>query len=316
MKSANWFDFKDCEISGWSYLGRLSISLFLYFLVVPGIWLAASTSYKRARSINWSKETATLVAVLMSLYAPLNIIAGEFDWPILNLFSLALAILHFILLFKNGNKESLFEFSDIDKEPTMNIDFTSGFEENKEIEDVENNSYEEVESIVYKKAISQKWDDSEKQKTIKDSTVTIHGDESVDDLIELVVNSERPTGIIALITLTTQLNRPATYSVFCFRLKNEQPGLFAKGKDVLKRALFEVPGDFLLKEKLNLRAKVVKVMLYNNLDTMAGLLDSKPLNRYDDDRVRAECVLLKSTFDLTKGPAIESLNRFKIAKLF
>ena len=110
------------------------------------------------------------------------------------------------------------------------------------------------------------------------------------------------------------MNRPATYSVFCFRLKNEQPGLFAKGKDVLKRALFEVPGDFLLKEKLNLRAKVVKVMLYNNLDTMAGLLDSKPLNRYDDDRVRAECVLLKSTFDLTKGPAIESLNRFKIAK--
>ena len=314
MKRGNWFDFKDCRISGWSYLGRLIVSQLLYLLVVPGIWLAASTSYKRARSFNWSKETATLVSVLISLYVPLNLIAGEFDEPVLNMFSLALTILHFTLLFKNGNKVSLNEFSDIGDESTMDVDFTSGFEESDEIEDEENHSSTEVESILNKTAISQKWEDSEKQKTSNDSIVTIQGDESVDDLIELVSSSERPIGIIALIALTTQMNRPATYSVFSYRLKNEYPELFAKGLDVLKQSLFEVPVSFTLKEKLNLRTKVVKVMLYNNLGTMAGLLDSKPLNRYDDDRVRAECILLKSSFDLKKSPAIESLNRFKIAK--
>jgi hypothetical protein len=314
MKKGNWFDFKDCRISGWSYLGRLIVSQFLYLLIVPGIWLAASTSYKRARSFNWSKETATLIAVLMSLYVPLNIIAGEFDEPVLNLFSLALAILHLTLLFKDGNKETLYEFSDLGDESTIDVDFNSGFDESDEIEDEKNSSSTEVESILNKTAISQKWEDSEKQKTSSEKIVAIKGDETVDDLIELVSGSERPTNIIALIALTTQMNRPATYYVFSYRLKSEYPELFAKGLDVLKQSLFEVPVSFTLKEKLNLRTKVVKVMLYNNLGTMAGLLDSKPLNRYNDDRVRAECVLLKSAFDLKKGPAIESLNRFKIAK--
>ena len=314
MKKGNWFDFKDCRISGWSYLGRLIVSQFLYLLIVPGIWLAASTSYKRARSFNWSKETSTLVAVLISLHVPLNIIAGEFDEPVLNLFSLALVILHLTLLFKDGNKKTLYEFSDLGDGSTINVDFNSGFDESDEIEDEENYSSAEVESVLNKTAISQKWEDSEKQKTSNDSIVTIQGDESVDDLIELVSSSERPTSIIALIALTTQMNRPATYYVFSYRLKNEYPELFSKGIDVLKQSLFEVPGEFTLKEKFNLRAKVVRVMFYNKLDTMVDLLDTKPLDRYNEDRVRAECVLLKSTFDLKKGPAIESLNRFKIAK--
>ena len=123
MKGGNWFDFKECKISCWSYLGRLIVAQFLYVLIVPGIWLAASTSYKRARSFDWSKETATLVAVLMSLYLPLNFIAGEIDEPILGWFSLSLAILHFTLLFKNGNKDSLYEFSDIDDESTIDVDY-------------------------------------------------------------------------------------------------------------------------------------------------------------------------------------------------
>ena len=68
-------------------------------------------------------------------------------------------------------------------------------------------------------------------------------------MIELVSGSERPTNIIALIALTTQMNRPATYSVFSYRLKNEYPELFAKGLDVLKQSLFEVPGEFHVKGK-------------------------------------------------------------------
>ena len=42
---------------------------------------------------------------------------------------------------------------------------TSGFDESDEIEDEENHSSTEVESVLNKTAISQKWEDSEKQKT-------------------------------------------------------------------------------------------------------------------------------------------------------
>lgn len=314
MKGVNWFDFKECKLSGWSYLGRLIVAQFLYILIVPGIWLAASTSYKRARCFDWSKETATLVAVLMSLYVPLNLIAGEIDEPNLAWFSLALAILHFTLLFKNGNKGSLYEFSDIDDESTIDVDFTSKAGDSVEIKAEEKHSSTEVESVFDKTIISQKWKESEKQKSKKEGVVSINREDSVDDLLDKVLSASMPLSILTLISLTTKINRPATFAVFSFRLKNEYPSIHELGKDFVDNTLFKIPAKFTLKEKLNTRSKVVRVMMFNQLQIMAELLDNKPLNRFDDSRVNAECVLLKSTFNLKKGPAIESLNRFKIAK--
>ena len=47
-KKTNWFDFKESKITGWGYLGRIITANFLLILVIPGLWLIASTAYKRS----------------------------------------------------------------------------------------------------------------------------------------------------------------------------------------------------------------------------------------------------------------------------
>lgn len=104
-KKTNWFDFKESKITGWGYLGRSLLGYLLLILVIPGIWLIASTAYKRARSFNWSKESSVICCILMCILWPLNLISNgagmdsEFF-----IFILPLQILHLVLLFKNGNK--------------------------------------------------------------------------------------------------------------------------------------------------------------------------------------------------------------------
>lgn len=320
MRRVNWFDFKDSEISGLGYLGRLIVAQFLFLLIIPGFWLVASTSYKRARSFDWSKESSTLVAVLMSAYVPLNISAGEFDEPILSLFSLALAILHFTLLFKNGNKENLTVFAEESslrqKDDNLELDFSLQENEMAVIEKhIESDVIDDaLVSPLSKTPVSNVWDESEKQKNKKDVVVSINKDDSVDDLLDKVLGASIPTSILTLISITTKISRPATFAVFSFRLKTEYPSIYELGKDFVDNALFKIPENFTLKEKLSNRSKAVRVMKFNQLQIMGELLDNKPLNRFDDSRVNAECILLKSTFNLEKGAAIESLNRFKIAK--
>ena len=63
--------------------------------------------------------------------------------------------------------------------------------------------------------------------------------------------------------------------------------------------------------------KVIEKLNDNNLDTMARLLNEAKIVRYmsySQDQKIAECNMLKEKFDLKKGPANESLNRFKWAK--
>jgi tetratricopeptide (TPR) repeat protein len=104
-KKVNWFDFKESRISGWGYLGRSILGYFLLFLIIPGFWLLASTAYKRARALDWSKEFSIVASVLMCILWPLNILTNgigvDSDF---SLFIFPLQILHLIMLFKNGNK--------------------------------------------------------------------------------------------------------------------------------------------------------------------------------------------------------------------
>ena len=63
--------------------------------------------------------------------------------------------------------------------------------------------------------------------------------------------------------------------------------------------------------------KVIEKLNDNNLDTMARLLNEAKIvgyMSYSQDQKIAECNKLKEQFDLKKGPANESLNRFKWAK--
>ena len=63
--------------------------------------------------------------------------------------------------------------------------------------------------------------------------------------------------------------------------------------------------------------KVTDELRENNLGTMAGLLesaDSSGYENYSAERKKKECQMLKKNFDVQKGPANESLNRFTWAK--
>lgn len=102
-KKTNWFDFKESEITGWDYLGRILVAYFLLILVIPGFWLIASTAYKRSRALDWSKEFSVVTSILMCISVPLNFVLPSTGGSLI-LITLALRILHFILLFKNGNK--------------------------------------------------------------------------------------------------------------------------------------------------------------------------------------------------------------------
>lgn len=109
-KKTNWFDFKESKITGWGYLGRIIIANFLLILVIPGLWLIASTAYKRSRALDWSKELSIVSSVLMCIMFPLNFVIDEIASTDGSLFliTLPLRILHFVLMFKNGNKNIVF----------------------------------------------------------------------------------------------------------------------------------------------------------------------------------------------------------------
>jgi hypothetical protein len=63
--------------------------------------------------------------------------------------------------------------------------------------------------------------------------------------------------------------------------------------------------------------KVTDELSSNNLGIMANLLESADRSGYEnysEERKKMECDMLKEKFDVQKGPANESLNRFTWAK--
>ncbi len=103
-KRINWFDFKDCKLSGWGFLGRMICGSLLLFMIIPGFWLIASTAYKRARSFNWSHSLAVVSAIAMCFYiiSTFFLEAGAEEGIFLIYFPTW--IFYLVLLFKNGNK--------------------------------------------------------------------------------------------------------------------------------------------------------------------------------------------------------------------
>ena len=107
-----YFLFDNEPITGWNYLVRLIISSLL-FLFIVGIWLAASTAYKRAGSCGWNNN----LKVVCSIFIPVHLMLGAIPEEVfyssnsgtLNMVVILLLILHFVLLFKNGNQKKQIE---------------------------------------------------------------------------------------------------------------------------------------------------------------------------------------------------------------
>ena len=58
-KSFSWWRFDDEYITGWQYLGRSIVSAFLALFLV-GLYLNATTAYKRAKSLGNSDSSSIM----------------------------------------------------------------------------------------------------------------------------------------------------------------------------------------------------------------------------------------------------------------
>lgn len=106
-----YFLFDNEPISGSIYFGRFLLGSLLILLGI-GIWLIASSVYKRCGSFNWTKESKLLFVFVISISAISNIFNNSADYynSELNLFdfiALIGGIFHLIILFKNGNKKTI-----------------------------------------------------------------------------------------------------------------------------------------------------------------------------------------------------------------
>ena len=98
-----YFLFDDEQISGKTYVLRLFVSVLLLVFLV-GIWLVASTAYKRARSLGWdegfSNVISFLIIIQLSIGAWLDSLS-ESDSGIF-IVTIPLFILQFYMVFKNA----------------------------------------------------------------------------------------------------------------------------------------------------------------------------------------------------------------------
>lgn len=69
-----YFLFDDEQISGKTYLLRLFVSILLSVFLV-GIWLVASTAYKRARSLGWDEGFSRVISFLIIIQSSIGF------WP-------------------------------------------------------------------------------------------------------------------------------------------------------------------------------------------------------------------------------------------
>tara|TARA_Y100001934_G_C12345789_1_gene772714 strand:+ start:1712 stop:2005 length:294 start_codon:yes stop_codon:yes gene_type:complete len=64
-------------------------------------------------------------------------------------------------------------------------------------------------------------------------TEFIKGNESVEDLMNMVNRQDDPSGVMAMICMTTRMTNPATFNQFTKRLKKEKPELYNKFSDLI-----------------------------------------------------------------------------------
>ena len=104
-----YFLFDNETITGWDYLRRFIIGSILIALFGLGLWIIAATVYKRAGTFEWTKTYRIIASILIPFLGVSNLLSNdpalqESPFNLFDVVSIALALLHLILLFKNGNK--------------------------------------------------------------------------------------------------------------------------------------------------------------------------------------------------------------------
>lgn len=100
-----YFLFDDEHISGTTYVLRLLISVFLLVTIIGGIWLMASTAFKRARSLGWGKNYACAILIPIHMSVP-TWPESVFELYFINLITIPLWLLQLTLVFKNSVKSN------------------------------------------------------------------------------------------------------------------------------------------------------------------------------------------------------------------
>ena len=97
-----YFLFDDEQISGKTYVLRLFVSsLLLVFLV--GIWLVASTAYKRARSLGWDEGFSNVISFLIIIHLSVGAWPDSlFESGSIFIITIPLYILQLYMIFKNA----------------------------------------------------------------------------------------------------------------------------------------------------------------------------------------------------------------------
>ena len=99
-----YFLFDKEQISGTTYFLRLFVSVLLLFTVIGGIWLMASTAYKRARSLGWDDGYSSLISFLIIIHMSVGAWPDSLFESGSNIFiiTIPLYILQLYMLFKNA----------------------------------------------------------------------------------------------------------------------------------------------------------------------------------------------------------------------
>lgn len=102
-----YFTYNNEYISGWTYLLRILLSgVLLILFVVPGVYFASITAYKRSMSLKWPKEMVWVTTILIGFLPIINLIPDELAGDFLYV-SLPISIIHLFLLFSNGLKKEI-----------------------------------------------------------------------------------------------------------------------------------------------------------------------------------------------------------------
>ena len=100
-----YFLFDDEKISGKTYVLRLFVSVLLLVFLV-GIWLVASTAYKRARSLGWDEGNSNVISFLIIIHLSIPIWPNSLFESGSGIFfvQIPLLILQLYMISKNGKK--------------------------------------------------------------------------------------------------------------------------------------------------------------------------------------------------------------------
>ena len=98
-----YFLFDDEQISGKTYVLRLFVSVLLLVFLV-GIWLVASTAYKRARSLGWDEGFSNVISFLIIIQLSIGAWLDSLSESGSGIFivTIPLFILQFYMVFKNA----------------------------------------------------------------------------------------------------------------------------------------------------------------------------------------------------------------------